>query len=69
MDKSYVKAEVDGEEGWVPTAYWLGLLKGDGFGFCVNCTQEHEEVAPEAVKLQCISCGQHKVFGTSFFKE
>lgn len=69
MSKFYVESEVDGEEGWVPTAYLLELLKGDGFGFCVRCTQENEGVAPEAVKLKCISCGQNKVFGTSFFKE
>lgn len=66
MDRLYVEAEVDGEGGWMPTAYLLGLLKSDGFGLCVRCTQEHEEVAPEAVNLKCISCGHNKVFGTTF---
>jgi hypothetical protein len=66
MKHFYSEVEVDGEEGWVPSAYWLEIL--EGFGFCVACTQDHEDVAPEAVKLKCISCGQNKVFGTAFFR-
>lgn len=68
MSSLYFGGEIDGQEGWVPTAYCLELLAHDSFGFCVNCSQENEEVAPEAVRLKCISCGQNKVFGTSFFK-
>lgn len=52
---------------WMPTPGALDLLRQSGFGYCMACTQEHEQVAPQSVGLPCTSCGEKHVHGTHFF--
>jgi hypothetical protein len=53
----------DGQTACRPTPVGAGYLTQDNLAFCANCTQMHEDIAPETYRALCSDCGQHKVFG------
>jgi hypothetical protein len=53
----------DGQTMCRPTPIGASYLTQDNLAFCANCTQMHDDIAPEAYRAHCGDCGQAKVFG------
>lgn len=53
----------DGQTMYRPTPVGAGYLTQDDLAFCAHCTQDHEDIGPDAYRALCGDCGQHKVFG------
>lgn len=48
---------------WMPSTQLLSRLVMSNKGFCLACAHEQPNVEPDAVRLKCESCGEHKVYG------
>ena len=53
----------EGNVAYRPTAQMQANLEHDGIAFCSGCTQFHEGVDANAMRLFCVDCEQHSVFG------